>query len=108
MSVAGVEGLKQGGYPRRCPVARTVGLSKKLRTSEAHVSARRLWEPKEEASGLGAGRLYTDCARDDASCADRGRFPRAGQTTGPQSLVVSPRTTAAQPFESPSNSLQGS
>ena len=52
---------------------------------------------------------HGDSAADDASHpADRGRFPRAGQTTGPQSLVVSPRTAAAQPFESPSNSLQGS
>ena len=112
MRVTGVQGLKQEGYPRRCSVARRAGLSNRTRTSEACVSGRSHDGPKEEGSGLGAGRLYTvytDSAADDASHpADRGRFPRAGQTTGPQRLVVSPRTAAAQPFESPSNSLQGS
>ena len=87
MRVAGVQGLKQEAYPRRCSVARRVGLLNRTRTSEACVSGRSHDGPKEEGSGLGAGRLYTDSAADDASHpADRGRFPRAGQTTGSQSL----------------------
>ena len=58
--VAGVQGLKQEAYPRRCSVAGRVGLSNRTRTSEACVSGRSHDGPKEEGSGLGAGRLYTD------------------------------------------------